>query len=203
MKMCENRRFVGKSHTSLRVSARARAGNKVSSKSLPQFFQDTLLSRNMMYTCFMVNTADIYEELVSYLDNLSEQEWALIVFDSWTVKDIISHLIGWIEMASQEVPRIWMTDETPWFMKTDDYGDFNQKHVSQLRDRSGKEILRRFKESENAFDLAIQSIGTDKLRKQGSKYAWVFDEGEDNHYLEHFKQIKMAVEGYRSKQSGT
>jgi len=156
-----------------------------------------------MYTCFMVNTADIYEELVSYLDNLSEQEWALIVFDSWTVKDIISHLIGWIEMASQEVPRIWMTDETPWFMKTDDYGDFNQKHVSQLRDRSGKEILRRFKESENAFDLAIQSIGTDKLRKQGSKYAWVFDEGEDNHYLEHFKQIKMAVEGYRSKQSGT
>jgi len=142
----------------------------------------------------MIDPTKIYNDLISYLENLSEEELNIIVFDQWTVKDIVSHLIGWNEEASKVLPEVWISGETPWFMNIDNYDSFNQSFVDKYKPYSGKEILKMFKESEDMFNTVVKEIGEDRLRAHGKKYDWVFDEGEDNHYLEHFKQIKEAVE---------
>ncbi len=137
---------------------------------------------------------EISNELISYLTNLSIDEWKLKVSDEWSVKDIVSHLIGWNVEASKVLPTVWKTKETPWFLNTDDYEKFNRTYVEAHRQDSPQKVLRDFIESEEKFNQVIQEIGEGNLRKHIDKYDWVFDEGEDSHYLEHLSQIKAAVQ---------
>ena len=146
----------------------------------------------------MVNTDKINRELFQFFLSLTEKERELPVDDNWTVKDVVSHLIGWNVEASRELPKSWKTGEDPWFMNTNEYEEFNQRFVDEIRNLSGKEVLQKFIESEKQFNNVIKKIGEDNLRKNIKKYSWVFDEGDDNHYLEHFNQIKRVVEKYRN-----
>lgn len=61
------------------------------------------------------------------------------------------------------------------------------------RQDSPEKVFQDFIDSEEKFNRVIQEIGEDNLREQLTKYDWVFDEGEDSHYLEHLNQIKRAV----------
>ncbi|AKM83519.1 hypothetical protein A2422_01460 [Candidatus Woesebacteria bacterium RIFOXYC1_FULL_31_51] len=144
----------------------------------------------------LTKSEEISNELISYLTNLSIDQWNLKVSDEWTVKDIISHLIGWNIEASKVLPAVWKTKETPWFLNTDDYEKFNRTYVEAHRQDFPQKVLREFIGSEEIFSKVIQEIGEDNLRKQIDKYYWVFDEGEDSHYLEHLNQIKTVVEKY-------
>ncbi len=141
----------------------------------------------------LIKYEEISNELISYLKKLSIDQWNLKVSEEWTVKDIVSHLIGWNIEAGKELPIVWKSGKTPWFLNTDDYEEFNRKYVEVHRTDSSDKVLRDFIESEEKFNKEIQKIGENNLRNQIDKYYWVFDEGNDNHYLEHLNQIKAAV----------
>lgn len=50
-----------------------------------------------------------------------------------------------------------------------------------------------WKKWQEAFNQEIQKIGEDRLRADYDFFEWVFDEGEGGHYLEHFNQIRQAL----------
>lgn len=137
---------------------------------------------------------ELFKNLLNYLETLDNNQWNLKVTNEWTVKDVVSHLIGWNIEASKELPKVWELNTTPWFLNTDSYDDFNRKYVELHKQDPPERVLHEFIESEQKFNQSIQKIGENKLRGKIDKYYWVFDEGEDSHYMEHLRQIKAVVE---------
>lgn len=142
-----------------------------------------------------INTQKLTNEFLTFLENLNPQDWNQKVTDKWTIRDMIIHLIGWEKEATKELPISYATHKEPWFMNNnnDDYAEFNAKNVQEYKDYSSKQLIEEWKKWQKALTDEINKIGIDKLKVGYDFFEWVFDEGESNHYLEHFKQIKEAL----------
>lgn len=140
-----------------------------------------------------IDTVKINNSLLKLLENLTDKEWNLKVNPDWTVKDVISHLVGWEKEAVKELGQTWKTKKEPWFLKTSDFKEFNKRSVETYKNYSSKELLNEWKKYQKLLDKKIKEIGEDKLRAQPYLFSWVFDEGEDNHYLVHYNQIKKVL----------
>ena len=116
-----------------------------------------------------------------------------MITEIWNVKDIVNHLINWNFEAGKELKRCWGTKMTPWFLNTSEYESFNQKFTLKHRFDSPTVILHNFVDSEKYFNQVVDNIEENNIRKYIDQYYWVFDEGDNNHYLEHLVQIKKAL----------
>lgn len=141
-----------------------------------------------------INTQKLTDEFLTFLENLNPQDWNQKVTDKWTIRDMIVHLIGWEKEAVRELPISYATHQKPWFMNNnDDYVEFNAKNVQEYKDYPPKQLIEEWKKWQKVLDDEVEKIGVDKLKADYDFFEWVFDEGEGNHYLEHFKQIKEAL----------
>jgi len=145
-----------------------------------------------------ITNQTIFSEFIEFLQNLTPEQWMTKVTDKWTVKDVISHLIGWNIDASSELKNMWETGRDVWFLTRENYGEFNEKYVTLFEKLTPGEVLKKWVESEDEFNKIVGQIGEENLRKDNEKYYWVFDEGEDNHYLEHLNQLKKAISESRN-----
>ena len=128
-----------------------------------------------------------------YCESLTPEDWKKPVGDTWTVKDVIAHVVGWEKEAYHELLKTWKSKKKTWFLKTDDYGDFNKRSVEEYKNFSPKQLLQEWKKWQGKLDEAIQIVGEDNMRKEPDLFSWVFDEGEDSHYKHHFEQIKRIL----------
>jgi len=127
-----------------------------------------------------------------YLRDLSEAEWQEKVGDTRTVRDVVAHLVGWERECARTLPQVWEKKTIPWFMKTDDYDEFNQKNMDEYRELSFNELLDEWQRWQNVLNEEIEIIGEDDIRKQKG-FEWVLDEGDNGHFIEHFNEIKGAL----------
>jgi hypothetical protein len=142
-----------------------------------------------------INADRVTREFISYLENLSAEDWSKKVNKNWTVKDMVAHLVGWAREVDKELPLAWKSRTVLWFMKVRDenFTNFNRKQVKYYADYTPKELLEEWKKWGAVFDLEVKAIGEEKLRKE-KRYEWVFDEEDDNHELWHFNQVKKLFE---------
>lgn len=140
-----------------------------------------------------MNQDNISREFFRLLENLKDEEWDIKVDNEWAIKDVVAHLVGWEKECVQILEETWKTKEKPWFLKTDDYNEFNKKNAQEYENYSPKELLKEWKFWQNSLDEKIEKIGENNLRQNPELFEWVFDEGEDGHYLEHFNQIKKVL----------
>ncbi len=131
-------------------------------------------------------------EFIDYLQELNEERWQVKIDDTKTVKNVIAHLVGWERECAKTLPKVWDKKIMPWFMKTDDYNEFNQKNMYEFRELSADELLREWQKWQKVFNNEINKIGIGKIRK-AKGFEWVLDEGNDSHYLEHFREIKESI----------
>lgn len=131
-------------------------------------------------------------EFTEFLASLSELQWQAKVNDDWTVKDVIAHLIGWAYEVADALPTVWETGEEPWFCRTSDYDEFNERNVLRYKSLSPGETLAEYIRSEEMVKAAVDGIGESTLRECG-KYGWVFDEGQNSHWMNHYRQITKAL----------
>ena len=129
---------------------------------------------------------------MDFLASLAESQWQTKVSADWTVKDVIAHLIGWAYEVAGVLPTVWETGEEPWFCKTCDYDEFNDGNVRRYKGLSPKETLAEYIRWEEMVKTQIERIGESRLRESG-KYSWLFDEGPNAHWTNHFRQIKRAI----------
>lgn len=133
---------------------------------------------------------DYQQDFFDLLESLSEDEWELKVNDKWSVKDVVAHLIGWEEECAVSLMDSWQTGKKPWFMKTDDYDEFNRKSVMKYKNYTPKQLIERWKFVIRVLDSEIDDIGIGRLKAKGELFDWLFDE---SHYEEHLEQIKKAL----------
>ncbi len=141
-------------------------------------------------------------DLIPYLKSISESDWYLRATDEWLVKDMVSHLIGWEREVSKNFMTAWEKGIEPWFMKVDDYTEFNQKIYAEFKDWTPSALLDEFEKWTKDLDEQIEKVGKENLEKRRKEFDWVLDDGENedentdtgSHFGHHLDQIKRAVE---------
>ena len=140
----------------------------------------------------MTNTTQITKEFLELLENFKPKDWNIKVKNR-TIKEIVAHLVGWEKEAVEQLDVTWKTKEKPWFLKTNNYDRFNQKSMDYYKNHSTEELIKEWKHWQNLLDEKIEEIGEENLRKKPELFEWVFDEGDESHYLEHLNEIKEVL----------
>lgn len=132
-------------------------------------------------------------DFVSFLKTLKPKDWNIMVTDSWTVKDVVAHMVGWEKGDPEAIRKAWKTKKPPWWMEMDDYDDFNKKNVDFYKDFSPEELIGELEKWQRHNQKEIDRIGEEKLRARPDLFGWLFEEGEGSHYSHHYDQIKKAL----------
>jgi hypothetical protein len=140
-----------------------------------------------------MNYEKITKEFFELLEDLNERDWEIKVNQNWTIKDVISHLVGWEKESCNALQESWTFKKEPWFLKTDDFSKFNETSVNNYKDYSKEMIIKEWKYWQYMLNKMIEEIKEKNLKKYPELFSWVFDEGENSHYLKHLNQIKKVL----------
>ncbi len=132
------------------------------------------------------------QDFLTYLKALPSDAWQDNVNEVWTVKDVVAHLVGWERECANVLQKVWDSKKEPWFLVTDEYDDFNARNVEEYKDCTPEQLLVEWEKWQNTLNEKIKEIGEENLRANPKLFAWVFDEGDDSHYEQHFQQIQKA-----------
>ena len=131
--------------------------------------------------------------ILTFCEKLQPSDWQKMATETRTVKGVLAHLVGWQREVSIELLKSMKPGESPWFVFVEDYDDFNAKIDTEFNAVPPEGLLREFRKWDAELDRQIQSIGIEKLRER-PEAEWVLDKGDDSHFLEHFNQMKKAVD---------
>lgn len=123
------------------------------------------------------------------LKNLKEKDWEIMITDKWDVKDVLAHLVGWIEEVVKVLSEAWEIKKMPWFINTNDYNKFNEKVVLKYKDLSPQELLAKYKKLEIELNIIVAQIGTEKI-KADKRFVWAID---NSHELAHLREIYRNI----------
>ncbi|MDP3917812.1 MAG: hypothetical protein Q8Q30_01390 [Candidatus Woesebacteria bacterium] len=152
------------------------------------------LSKSWMIAMKTINTIQLSNSFIKLLESLNENDLKIQVNDNWTVKDVITHLVDWEEESTKQLPLSWKFHKKPWFMtNNDDFKDFNSESLKKYKNMSKKQLISEWKKWQSLLQKEIDKIGEEKLRSDYDFFEWVFDEGGQNHYFEHYDQIMKAL----------
>ena len=131
-------------------------------------------------------------DFISYCRTLSPDDWSKKVTKSWTVKDVVAHMVGWEKEAAKAFKPAWVKGIRPWFLDTSDFAEFNAESVKKYRHYSPVQLLEEWVKCQGTIDGLIEKVGKDNIA-QRKDFEWVFDEGADSHYDYHLKQIQEVL----------
>ncbi len=114
----------------------------------------------------------------------------------WSVKDVLSHLVGWEREVAQELLKVFKSEDEPWFMQTASYNKFNERIHQEFKNYSAEALLSELKKWQKELKKNIQEIGEERIR-QRSRMVWVFDEGELSHFKHHLQQVGKAIKNVK------
>jgi len=134
------------------------------------------------------------KDFFRFLKNLKPEDWNKKINDKWTIKDAVAHLVAWERECAICLPMAWEKKENPWFIKTDNYDEFNKRAIQTYKNYLPEELLSEWEKWQNALEKEAEKIGVNNLQSAqfGLTFEWFFDEGENNHYLQHFNEIKKV-----------
>lgn len=133
---------------------------------------------------------------ISYLKTLKPEDWNKKVNDQRTVKDVAAHMVSWEKEDTTIIGLTWKTKKIPWFCETDDYEDFNNKHIEYYKDYAPEQIIKEWRKYQKQVQEEIDSIGEDNLKKYPDLFKWLLEKGEGSHYELHYKEIRDVVKKY-------
>ncbi|TAK96979.1 hypothetical protein EPO05_00430 [Patescibacteria group bacterium] len=137
--------------------------------------------------------------LLTYCKQLRPDDWTRMVNNHWTIKDCVAHMVGWEKECVKELKITWATQCDPWFMRTNNWDDFNRESVTFYQNFTPEQLLAEWEKWQREMEELKNKIGEDKLKQAGEKFAWVFDqwdpddEGNRSHNDYHLKQIIKSL----------
>lgn len=129
---------------------------------------------------------------IEYLRNLNPEDWNVKATDKWTVKDVVAHLVGWEKEVANTLEVSRKTGEPAWFMKQENWDKFNKQNTEFYKDYSLEKLLNEWEMWQKKLEVKIKELGEQELRDD-KDVEYLFDEGDDNHYEHHWKQIRKAL----------
>lgn len=131
---------------------------------------------------------------IAYLKTLNPEDWNVKATDKWTVKDVVAHIIGWIELDIASLERTDEADTLPWRQKGFDVNDYNAKSVKKYTDNTPNELIVTFVKLDEKRTNLIQEVGIENIKKDKELYYYLFEDGNNKHTEHHWKQIREALD---------
>ncbi len=139
------------------------------------------------------------ENFIAYLKKLKPEDWRVKISTTWTVKDVVAHMVGWEKGDGEVIKKSWETKKPPWFYLTDDFDEFNKKSVEYYRRYTPAQLIVEWEMWREKVHDEITAIGRAKLQSRPELFRWLFeDENSEHresptHYEHHYQQIKDAL----------
>jgi hypothetical protein len=135
-----------------------------------------------------------FEDFIAYLQSLKSDDWRRMATTTWTIKDVVAHLLGWEAGDPEIIRQTWRTKESPWWDTTDDYDDFNKKLIQYYKDYTPEALISEWQTKHREVQDVITEIGESQLKSRMDLFGWLFDDSENSHISHHYRQIRKAVE---------
>ena len=131
---------------------------------------------------------------LEYCQNLKPEDWGVRINDSWTVKDLVAHMVGWEKGFIEIIEALVNHRDRPWFMSEDQWSRYNEKSVREYKEHGPSELLLEWEKWQKELKETTVRFGESNLRKYPELVEWVFDTSENSHYNHHLRQIKEVLE---------
>jgi hypothetical protein len=131
------------------------------------------------------------EEVINYLESISEQKAEARVTSARTVRDLVIHLAAWKQEATDTYIELCEEGKKPWFWGQKDLSKFNKEIDEKYRDLSYKEAIEFLKKTYRDRDALQGKYTREKLNEAG--LGWMFEDNSESHAILHLEQIQKAL----------
>ncbi len=138
----------------------------------------------------LTRAADEYRAFHQAIDGLSEPRLTEAWLGTWSVKEIVAHMVGWHRELQPALERIARGERPiPAGVSYDEVEAWNAKFGGAMSDRGMAEVLRAFAGSHDAFLRAAANIPEERFQPGRAAYK-IVDLNTAHHYKEHGDQIR-------------
>ena len=132
------------------------------------------------------NLSSVEEEFTKVIDSLNAKvRDQKIAEGSWSVKDILSHIVGWEDEVLKQF-QVFL--ENPDVDDTYDIDSFNENSVASRRNNAWNEIIEELKSIQEELSAFISTLFQKDIDAEDRFSEWV--EVLIDHYKHHTMQLK-------------
>jgi hypothetical protein len=130
-----------------------------------------------------------YRAFRAAVDNLADGELGEVWLGTWSVKDVIGHIVGWQRELRPALDRL-ARGERPILagVSYDDVDAWNEKLAAAMRGLARADLLAALDDSHAAFLRAAATIPEERFQAGRTAYKLV-DLNSAHHYREHADEI--------------
>jgi hypothetical protein len=130
-----------------------------------------------------------YRAFRAAVDNLADGELGEVWLGTWSVKDVIGHIVGWQRELGPALDRLARGDRPILAGVSDDDVDaWNEKLAAAMRGLARADLLAALDDSHAAFLRAAATIPEERFQAGRTAYKLV-DLNSAHHYREHADEI--------------
>ena len=131
-----------------------------------------------------------YKALHEALHGLNEEQMTEVWLGTWSIRDIVGHMIGWHREMAPALERLARGERpVPEGVSYDDVDAWNARFVAATPPAAVADLLLELDRTHEAFLRAAASVP--KERFQPGRAAWrIVDGNSAHHYREHGDQIR-------------
>jgi hypothetical protein len=131
-----------------------------------------------------------YKAFHETIHGLNEEHLNEAWLGTWSVKDIVAHIVGWQRELAPALERI-ARGERPVAegVSYDDVDAWNARFAAAYRDATASDVLLELDRSHEAFMQAAAGVPEERFAPGKTAYR-IVDENTGHHYQEHAEEIR-------------
>jgi hypothetical protein len=129
-----------------------------------------------------------YESLYGALMSLSDADKVRPMLDTWSVKDILAHIAGWLREGARMLEGLGRGEQVRAESLDEDVDVRNARFVEEWREASVQEVQTELHTAKEAFARTVRALPQERFAEGEPARRIVCEEGID-HFSEHGRQI--------------
>ena len=131
-----------------------------------------------------------YKAFHESLQGLNEQDLTEVWLGTWSIKDIVAHIVGWHSEMGPALERIARGERpVPEGVSYDDIDGWNAKFVAARRGAEAADLLLDLDKSHERFMHQADAVPEERFQPGKTTYK-IVDGNSAHHYHEHGEQIR-------------
>ena len=131
-----------------------------------------------------------YKAFHESLQGLNEADLTEVWLGTWSIKDIVAHIVGWHSEMGPALERIARGERpVPEGVSYDDVDSWNAKFVAARRGAEAADLLLELDKSHERFMHQADAVPEERFQPGKTTYK-IVDGNSAHHYHEHGEQIR-------------
>lgn len=128
---------------------------------------------------------ELHKGLIDLVNNFSPEDREKILFDKWSLKDILAHVIGWNDLNTEHVIAVSQGTEPEWVADVDKYND---EQVNKRKGISWDEVYGEFVKSGERLAQTFQDLPEEVWDKKCGYEKRYTPRAYLEHMIEHYEK---------------